>query len=263
MAAYLEQRTTHAAGWSRTLAAFSAVLFITAGLAHRYGFIPTPPFLSVLSIVAALAIAALALAAYGFLRFWYHGDLGGRDLTIGGFVALAVLTPFLLSGYRAFIHPQLNDISTDLGAPPMLVAAAMSRSPDMNEVAEFTPGHRKLQTDHYPEVTGRRYEMPLDRAAEIVETMLQRQGWTIATSRPAFVGQSEMTIEALAHTPWLGFPFDIAVRLTDEGTSTYVDMRSASRYGRHDLGDNAAQITAFLALLDAEMAAQTGAATAE
>ena len=72
-----------------------------------------------------------------------------------------------------------------------------------------------------------------------------------------------MTIEALAHTPWLGFPFDIAVRLTDEGTSTYVDMRSASRYGRHDLGDNAAQITAFLALLDAEMAAQTGAATAE
>jgi hypothetical protein len=53
------------------------------------------------------------------------------------------------------------------------------------------------------------------------------------------------------------------VRLTDEGTSTYVDMRSASRYGRHDLGDNAAQITAFLALLDAEMAAQTGAATAE
>jgi uncharacterized protein (DUF1499 family) len=72
-----------------------------------------------------------------------------------------------------------------------------------------------------------------------------------------------MTIEALAHTPLLGFPVDVAVRLTDEGTSTYVDMRSASRYGRHDLGDNAARIAAFLGELDAEMAVQAGAASAE
>ena len=169
----------------------------------------------------------------------------------------------LVSGYRAFVHPQLNDVSTDLAAPPMLVAAVISRSPDMNKIAAFTPEQRKLQTEHYPEVTGRRYEMPLDRVAEIVEMMLRRQGWTIATSRPAFVGQSEMTIEALAHTPLLRFPVDVAVRLTDEGTSTYVDMRSSSRYGRHDLGDNAARITTFLAELDAEMATQAGAAPAE
>jgi len=38
-------------------------------------------------------------------------------------------------------------------------------------------------------------------------------------------------------------------------------MRSASRYGRHDLGDNAERITAFLAELDQEIAAQAGTAT--
>jgi uncharacterized protein (DUF1499 family) len=258
MAAYLEQRTTQAAGWSRTLAVFSAVLFITAGLAHRYGLVPTPPFLSVLSIVAALAVGSLTLAAYAFTRFWYHGDLGGRDLLVGGVVSLAVLAPFLVTGYRAFVYPQLNDISTDLIAPPMLVAAVISRGLDTNELTPFSAEHRKLQTADYPEVTGRRYEMPFDRAAEIVEALLVRQGWTVATSRPAFVGQSEMT-----HTPLLGFPADVAVRLTDEGTSTYVDMRSASRYGRHDLGDNAARIIAFLGELDAEMAVQAGAASAE
>lgn len=263
MAAYWEQRTSQAAGWSRALAMFSAVLFITAGLAHRYGFIPTPPFLSVLSIVAALAVGSLALAAYAFTRFWYHGDLGGRDLMLGGIIALIVLTPFLLSGYRAFVYPQLNDISTDLAAPPMLVAAVISRGLDTNEIVPFSVQQRKLQTENYPAVTGRRYEMPFDRSAEIVEEMLVRQGWTVATSRPAFVGQSEMTIEALAHTRWVGFPVDVAVRLTDEGTSTYVDMRSASRYGRHDLGDNAARVVAFLGELDAEMAVQVGAASAE
>ncbi len=52
----------------------------------------------------------------------------------------------------------------------------------------------------------------------------------------------------------LGFPADVAIRLIDEGTSTYVDMRSASRYGGHDLGDNAARIEAFLAELDVEIA---------
>jgi uncharacterized protein (DUF1499 family) len=262
MAAYLEQRTTEAAGWSRAAAVFSAVLFTIAALAHRYGLIPTPPFLSVLSIVAVLAVGALVLAAYAFSRFWHHGDLGGRDLLFGGIIALAVLTPFLLSGYRAFVYPQLNDISTDLAAPPMLVAGVISRGVDTNELASFTAEQRRLQTENYPEVTGRRYEMPFDRAAEIVEEMLVRQGWTVATSRPAFVGQSEMTIEALAHTPLLGFPADVSVRLTDEGTSTYVDMRSASRYGRHDLGDNAARIVGFLGQLDAEMAIQAGAASA-
>ena len=38
-------------------------------------------------------------------------------------------------------------------------------------------------------------------------------------------------------------------------------MRSASRYGRHDLGDNAARIAGFLTELDQEIADQAGTAT--
>jgi uncharacterized protein (DUF1499 family) len=51
--------------------------------------------------------------------------------------------------------------------------------------------------------------------------------------------------------------------LTDEGTTTYVDMRSASRYGKGDFGDNAARIEAFLNELDTDMAAQVGITPAE
>jgi uncharacterized protein (DUF1499 family) len=40
-------------------------------------------------------------------------------------------------------------------------------------------------------------------------------------------------------------------------------MRSASRFGRYDLGDNAARITDFLGELDQEVAGQVGAAPAE
>jgi len=70
-------------------------------------------------------------------------------------------------------------------------------------------------------------------------------------------------IEALATTTFLAFPVDVSIRITDEGDTTYVDMRSASRYGKHDLGDNAARIAGFLTALDAAVAGAAGAPPAE
>ena len=67
-------------------------------------------------------------------------------------------------------------------------------------------------------------------------------------------------IEALARTAILAFPVDVSIRITDEGETSYVDMRSASRYGRHDLGDNAARIAGFLTALDAAVAGAAGPA---
>ncbi len=46
--------------------------------------------------------------------------------------------------------------------------------------------------------------------------------------------------------------------MTDEGDATYVDMRSASHFGQHDLGDNARRIDDFLSDLDAAMLARAG-----
>jgi uncharacterized protein (DUF1499 family) len=55
----------------------------------------------------------------------------------------------------------------------------------------------------------------------------------------------------------------VAIRVRDDGDGITVDMRSASRYGRFDLGDNAARITEFLGELDQEVAGQVGAAATE
>ena len=51
--------------------------------------------------------------------------------------------------------------------------------------------------------------------------------------------------------------------MSNDDDTIVVDMRSASRYGRYDLGDNAARIVGFLAELDQEVAGQVGAAPAE
>jgi uncharacterized protein (DUF1499 family) len=61
----------------------------------------------------------------------------------------------------------------------------------------------------------------------------------------------------------VGLPADVAIRVSNDGDTVVVDMRSTSRYGRYDLGDNASRIVGFLAELDQEVAGQVGAAPAE
>ena len=62
-----------------------------------------------------------------------------------------------------------------------------------------------------------------------------------------------MFVETQARTFYLGFTSDIVIRLIDEGDTTFVDMRSASRYLTRDFGTNAAFITDFMDALDTEM----------
>jgi hypothetical protein len=251
---FLERRVSNATVWSRRVAIFSAVLFLTAAIGHRIGFLSTPDFVPVLGVVAAFAILALLFAVRALFLFWHYGGKGGGSLLVAILVSLLVLTPFSITAYRSFALPMLNDVSTDTDDPPELAIAAAQRTAGMNLIEPFTPERRKLQEDNYPTATGRRYEAPIAQVAEVVQDVLDNRGWRIAGPTEFPAEASEITIEAQASSPLLGFPADIAIRLIDEGTSTYVDMRSASRYGPHDFGDNAARIEFFLADLDIEIA---------
>ncbi len=46
----------------------------------------------------------------------------------------------------------------------------------------------------------------------------------------------------MARTPIMGFRDDIVVRVRAAEDGARVDMRSASRYGRHDFGANASRL---------------------
>ena len=256
------RQTSKAAGWSRRTGAFSAVLLATVWIGHHYELVETSVFLWVLGIVALLAALALLFAGFAFSRLWSFGDRGGRDLTVGALMAVLVLVPYSVAAYRVTSTPPLRDISTDLDDPPVLGTAA-ARTKDMNVLVPPTPGEQRLQAENYPLVTGRSYDLPLDDVVGAVETVMKRQGWKLVEPLPAGDGQSEVTINAVAKSFILDLPADVAIRVRDDGDTTLVDMRSASRYGRHDLGDDADRIVAFLAELDQEIAGQEGTAAAE
>lgn len=254
---YPERSVSRAAIRARRLAWFSAALFATAGLAHRFGLLETPGFVAVLAIVPALALLALVFAAFGFLRLWHHGDQGGKNIAAAVVLSAVVLTPFGLMTYRAAIHPVLNDISTDLDDPPEFPNSRRNLSAGMNPLFPPTSEQKQAQMENYPQITGRRYDLQFERMTGVVSAAVKAEGWTVV--RQAEVTEEvETTLEAVAYTPLFGFPSDVAIRLTDEGDTTYVDMRSASRYGDSDLGDNAARIAAFLDRLGADVSGLAG-----
>ena len=60
-------------------------------------------------------------------------------------------------------------------------------------------------------------------------------------------------IEAVDRTLVLGFSDDIVVRVGGRDGQAKIDVRSASRYGRHDFGRNAERIRGFLRELHARL----------
>lgn len=274
MAAYIERRRSAAAVWSRRFAAFAAMMLFIATIGHRFGQISTLDFAAVLVPVLAFALLALLCAAWGFWRLWSRGYKAGMDSTRGAILALIVLAPFVGGAVLALRYPMLSDISTDPLDPPPLSVAATERGPQDNAIAPYTPAHVAAQQAAYPQVTGRRYEAAPDRIVELVLAEIKARGWSVrrqppppavdpeAEQAPASeravepVVQPETIIEAVALTPILHFASDVSIRITDEGATTYVDMRSASRFGRHDLGDNARRIAGFLTALDAAVKGQ-------
>ena len=260
-----ERRSSSFALWARRLATFSAVLLVVSSLGHRFGLVETIPFFWLLGLVGTLAAAALLLAGVGFFQLWTYGDRGGISAAIAALTALVVLSPFGLSAWRVYAHPRLSDISTDVADPPPLEAAAGLRTSEMNPVGPISAEDAALQADGYPDLTGRRYQLSADRVQELAAQLVLANGWTFESPPSPSLDGGDSFIEALARTTFLAFPVDVSIRVTDEGDTTYVDMRSASRYGRHDFGDNARRINDFLLALDAAVAGAAGlpAATEE
>jgi uncharacterized protein (DUF1499 family) len=102
-----------------------------------------------------------------------------------------------------------------------------------------------------PRLRGRTYAIPFvevwDTAQDVARS---RRGWTV-TGTDARAG--EITVEA--RTLLWRFTDDVRIRLSlDPDGMTRVDVESAARVGRGDLGTNARRIARFLHALDRRLA---------
>ncbi|MGS3177985.1 DUF1499 domain-containing protein [Aeromonas dhakensis] len=152
-----------------------------------------------------------------------------------GWGAVPLLLP-LAFVVQALRMPLVNDVSTDPSNPPQLRWAAELRTaqdlpinPAPLKAFEGKPG--PLFTSAPP--------------AEVIteaHALMEQLGWQ---ARPSPQG-----LEAVVTTGWFGFQDDVALRVFAGPSETRIDMRSASRQGRSDLGTNRARIEEFLTRLN-------------
>jgi hypothetical protein len=257
-----ETRAAWSAPWARRCAVLSLAVVVVALATHWLLLLETPAFFWSLITAVGLAVLALLLGGLGMPRVWYYGYRGGRDLVKAFVVSGLVLIPAGLALFLALTTPRLADVSTDLDEPPAFAEALAVRDRGMNAIAGPGDAWKALQGAEYPEVAGRRYDMPIESVRAAVEATMKEYGWEILGPRIIGTG-SQFNIETLVYSPVLALPSDVVVRLVEAGDSTFVDMRSVSRYGDRDFGFNARLVTGFLKELDVQVATLTPAAPQE
>jgi uncharacterized protein (DUF1499 family) len=224
------------------LAVLAALTVAACGPAHRYLGVDLDLALAVYRYGFYVAAAAMALALATIV------PTRPGDRRRGFVAALLALVIGLAAAWepaewllQARAAPRINDVSTDTGAVPAMVVTQQMRKGAPNPAPYPGNGAAALQRAAYPDIAPILLGVPPAEAFRRVDEVAMSMGWEIVARAPA-----EGRIEAVDTSDWFGLQDDIVVRIRAEGTTgTRVDIRSKSRVGDSDFGENARRIRAF------------------
>lgn len=240
-----EEPFSRSALWSRRLGVFAVPVAALAVLVIRSGRIDPASGLAGLGSGLVLALLAAVLGIAALSNIWVTGRQGASAAAVGllcGILVLAVPSAYLAVGLGL---PAISDVTTDPADPPAFVFAATERRQADNRLAHGGDRDAIAQMAGYPDIMPLQLGVPADEAHGLALELVRARGWRVLD--PGTSGTSpRRRIEAVARTRILGLSEDVVIRIRPEGAASRVDMRSASRLGRHDLGENARRIRAFL-----------------
>src|SRR6266478_59720 len=233
------------------LAVIAVVLLALVPIGWRGGWWPYR--FSLLSLMAYSAYFGIAAVIFSVLALAI--SVFGRSAIGRGGIAIAILalaagglTSYVPWHYRALarsVHA-IDDITTDTDNPPAFVAVIKLREAELGNPSSY-PGAETaaLQRRGYPDLVPLSLALAPERAFPIALATAKKMSWTIVEADP-----TTRRIEASEQSFWMGFTDDIVVRVAAAGSGSRIDVRSASRHGRSDLGVNAARIRTDLAALN-------------
>jgi uncharacterized protein (DUF1499 family) len=137
--------------------------------------------------------------------------------------------------------PAIHDISTDLVNPPKFVAIAPLRVNASNPVEYAGEEIAVQQRKAYPELATLSFAQSKADLMTASEQAVKNLGFAVVSANTA-----TGIVEATDTTTWFGFKDDVVIRIKDEGSQRFVDIRSKSRVGRSDLGKNAERIHSII-----------------
>jgi uncharacterized protein (DUF1499 family) len=258
--------------WVRAAALLSILLpvfFLIAAFGTKYGLfdwrlgfqtlsLRIGPMLILIALVGGL-IGLVLSAAVKPRRGWRLALFA----TFAPCVALIIAGGAVMQSRKA---PPIHDVSTDLIDPPRfspsiaaeraLVRGSNSldlkheRAPDNPMLGEAAGRlSTELQQAAFPDIQPIAVGAPKARALAAARGAALTLGWTIDR-----VDDQGGVIEARVESFWYGFVDDIVIRVTPVGPGSVIDVRSSSRVGVIDLGQNAERVRAFTKEVARELA---------
>ncbi len=244
-----DEPTSRLAIWARRCAFFSLVATILSILIVRSGILEPIPALATFGGALVVAVLGIVLAFGAFIVVWKDGidGVGHAFAAIG--IGLALLAYPAYLGYQAYKLPMINDITTDPIDPPRFDVLARLRPRGTVEYAGLYAA--ELQRKAYPDIEPLSVSAAPKAAYDATMAIIQRRKWRVVVDRPPQPNRRDGVIEAVARTAIMGFRDDVAIRIRPDDDGSRIDVRSASRYGRHDFGGNASRIRSLLEDIEA------------
>jgi uncharacterized protein (DUF1499 family) len=235
------------ARWTSRIAVFSAVLLATAVFLHRLFSLPTPIAENLTGVAFLGAGLSLLMSLAATIGIWRTGRPGTARVVFAVLVSLGLmLWPLIfLPKYEGL--PSINDVTTDMTNPPPFVEIAKRRPPGTNSVDYPGPAFARKQLAAYPDIkpievdrsTDEVFELAVDAAKRMKMEIVHQEAPDLAAGRPGLIEIADRTLI-------LGLYDDVAIRVAGTEQHARLDVRSASRYGTHDLGRNADRIRQIL-----------------
>ncbi|HZP86868.1 MAG TPA: DUF1499 domain-containing protein [Burkholderiales bacterium] len=226
-----------------TLAVLCVLAAMASGLGYRAGFWHFRTGFLVLRSAAFAALAAGVIALLGIIL-----SRGARRALIAGAIGVVIALAFVYVPWQwkrtLDALPYIHDITTDTDNPPAFVAAEKLRKEGDHPVAYDGPEVAAQQKQAYPDIAPLITPASKDKVFAAAQRVIENMGMKL-TGADLASGRLEATDTSF----WYGFTDDFVVRITEAAQGTRVDVRSKSRVGRSDLGQNAKRVRAFLAKL--------------
>jgi uncharacterized protein (DUF1499 family) len=249
-----------ASRWSSRIALFSLGILITAAFLHRLFGMPTPVAFN-LAAGAYIGVALSLLAAFvAAISIWRQGVGGTARIVFAVSLDLLLLSIPLMVMAVAKDTPPINDVTTDPVSPPRFETVATMRPLGSNSTDYPGAGFAAEQARSYPDLKPMLVDRSADETFELAVEAVKRLKMSIVREQAPEPERGEPgMVEAVDRTLVMGFYEDVAIRVSGDEERAKIDIRSASRFGRSDLGGNAERVRALMreivARIDATMPA--------
>jgi uncharacterized protein DUF1499 len=260
----IDEPVSRLAVWARRLALFSLVATVIAVIIVRSGALEIVPALSTLAGALMLAVVAIMLAFGAMILIWFDGIGGLRQAISALLIGCALIAYPAYLGIKGYRLPAIYDITTDPIDPPQFEAIARLRPRDANPITYEGLYAAEQQHAAYSDIEPDATDSTAQEAYDAAMKVIIKRKWRIVDARPPQGDVPRVVntrgpqpppprdgyIEAIARTPILGFRDDVVVRVRATSDGARIDVRSASRYGRHDLGTNATRVRNLISDID-------------